>query len=278
METFVPRCTDYSDDGVTWRGAYGPRLYRNGQLQSVVDRLKRDPNTRQATLTIMDPSLDTDSMIKANTGKETTKDHICNTTLYFSIKNNRLNLTLCNRSNDLFWGLCNINIPEFTVIQSIVAEMVGVEVGKYYVFSNDLHIYTGNPIVSKQIESIRTEYSNNFLIGNPVSETYKLGLINKDSNCKDISSMFRNIIYLGTIGNNYHEIIDKLEELYTLDGELGLMVKLSIWYFQKENRVDDNEGYSDTLKEVLKELISEAKDVNENLAAAIEMSKFNVVS
>lgn len=42
--------SNFSDDGLTFRGAYGPKLM--DQLPWVAEQLKNDPNTRQAVLTI----------------------------------------------------------------------------------------------------------------------------------------------------------------------------------------------------------------------------------
>lgn len=42
--------SNFSDDGITFRGAYGPKIVE--QLPWVAEQLKNDPNTRQAVLTI----------------------------------------------------------------------------------------------------------------------------------------------------------------------------------------------------------------------------------
>lgn len=54
LTRFVKRMADFSDDGVTLAGAYGPRLVP--QLPYVVDALARDRETRQAVVTIWTPS------------------------------------------------------------------------------------------------------------------------------------------------------------------------------------------------------------------------------
>src|ERR1044071_339665 len=58
LEYFLPRAKDFSDDGKTWRAAYGPRL-RGGlmlwpdQLQFVADELRSDPTSRRAVITLL---------------------------------------------------------------------------------------------------------------------------------------------------------------------------------------------------------------------------------
>src|SRR3546814_5271713 len=46
--------SQFSDDGVVFAGAYGPRI--NLQLDYVLNKLREDPDTRQAGLTIWRPN------------------------------------------------------------------------------------------------------------------------------------------------------------------------------------------------------------------------------
>lgn len=158
LSQVLPRAANFSDDGVTWRGAYGPRLYSNGQLDSVISRLRKNHNTRHAYLTIYDPALDSDQGLAATslTGDPVTKDMICNFALLFSIKDNRLNMTVTNRSQDVLWGMSSINFIEFSIIQEIVARLVGVEMGVYRLFSNNIHYYN-NDISQKQLSQVTAE-------------------------------------------------------------------------------------------------------------------------
>jgi hypothetical protein len=52
-----------------------------------------------------------------------------------------LDITVTNRSNDLVWGLLGANYVHFSVLQEYVAARLGVAVGKYHHFSNNLHAY-----------------------------------------------------------------------------------------------------------------------------------------
>lgn len=155
LKRVLPRAPEFSDDGLTWRGAYGPRLYSHGQLQSVIRRLSQNPNTRQAYLTIYDPSLDSDvGLAKANKDHQPkTKDMICNLALLFSITNGCLNLTVINRSQDVLWGMSSINFIEFSIIQEVIAKVLGVQLGYYKLFSNNLHYYN-NEVSQKQLTKV----------------------------------------------------------------------------------------------------------------------------
>ena len=97
LENELPNFRSYSDDGETLNGAYGARLqyfFGINQISSAVELLKADHNTRRVVLTIYSP-LD---LIKDS------KDIPCNTTVYLKICNESLDITVLNRSNDLYLG------------------------------------------------------------------------------------------------------------------------------------------------------------------------------
>jgi hypothetical protein len=53
-----------------------------------------------------------------------------------------LDMTVCNRSNDMIWGMLGANVVHFSFLQEYLAARIGVEVGNYYQFTNNLHVYT----------------------------------------------------------------------------------------------------------------------------------------
>lgn len=55
-----------------------------------------------------------------------------------------LDMTVTNRSNDLIWGLLGANFVHFTILQEYMAARLGVEVGVYHHFTNNLHAYDWN--------------------------------------------------------------------------------------------------------------------------------------
>lgn len=55
-----------------------------------------------------------------------------------------LDITVTNRSNDLVWGMLGEDFVTFSVLQEYVAARLGVEVGRYHHFSNNLHVYSWN--------------------------------------------------------------------------------------------------------------------------------------
>lgn len=135
LSNYLPRAKDFSDDGSTWRGGYGPRLRNYGdfvdQLQLAVDRLKSDPDTRQAVVMIYDPRIDSDPG----------KDIPCNNWIHFIQRDGRLHAHVTIRSNDLIWGWSGINQFEWSVLLEIMAAMVGARIGTITYSTTSLHLY-----------------------------------------------------------------------------------------------------------------------------------------
>lgn len=135
LSAYLPRALDYSDDGKTWRGGYGPRI-RGGhfgfdQVEYVVDLLQDDPLSRRAVIAIYDPQ--TDSAFG--------KDIPCNDFLQFQSRLGELHLTVTVRSNDLMWGWSGINAFEWSTLQEIVASLLGIRVGTLTFNIGSLHLY-----------------------------------------------------------------------------------------------------------------------------------------
>ncbi len=129
-----------SDDGQTFNGAYGHRWIHGvggiNQLSFIVRHLKDNPYSRRAVLAMWCPMLD---LLKI----DRSKDVCCNTHVYFSIEDEKyLNMTVCNRSNDLLWGMLGANVVHFSMLQEYMSACIGVEVGTYHQFTNNLHAYT----------------------------------------------------------------------------------------------------------------------------------------
>lgn len=135
---------DYSDDGVSLYGAYGKRIY--DQIDPIIERLKKDPNDRRAVLQIWDNAGPTYSNNPWHEDLWThSKDPPCNTQVMFKLRQNKLHMTVINRSNDLHFGLFAVNLPTFGILQSYIAARLGVNMGIQTHFSNSLHIYTDEP-------------------------------------------------------------------------------------------------------------------------------------
>jgi len=112
------------------RSNYGWQWERNHQLDKVVAMLKSNPETRQAVISIYD-------------GKEIStyrKDTPCTYAVQFTILDNKLHMAVLMRSNDLWFGFCNDQYC-FASLQELVAERLSIELGTYYHFAHNLHLY-----------------------------------------------------------------------------------------------------------------------------------------
>ena len=109
---------------------YGWQWKRNNQLSYVVSMLKANPDTRQATISIYD-------------GKEIDNykhDTPCTYAVQFTIVNNRLDMCVTMRSNDLWYGFCNDQY-QFSKLQEMVSKRLEIETGVYYHFAHNMHLY-----------------------------------------------------------------------------------------------------------------------------------------
>lgn len=137
IQRYNKRMGEYSDNGTHLQGAYGFRwrkYFHRDQLEVVIHRLMTYENDRRTVLTMWDPEWD---LRKDNE----CKDHPCNTHIYFSLRDNRLDMTVCNRSNDMIWGALGANAVHMSILQEYIAARLGAQVGIYTQFSNNLHAY-----------------------------------------------------------------------------------------------------------------------------------------
>lgn len=140
LAKFLPRIAEYSDNGMTFHGAYGYRLRRRfglDQLEEVIKLLRETPDTRRAVISIYHPNLDLGTC---------SKDIPCNDMVMFKIRDRQLHMTVCNRSNDAIWGAYGANVVQFSFLMQYVAARVGgVDLGHYTQMSDSLHAYEDNP-------------------------------------------------------------------------------------------------------------------------------------
>lgn len=145
----------FSDDGESFNAAYGYRWRHHfgfDQLVAVIETLTADRNTRQAVMQIWEP----------NDLRKSTKDKACNTQVFFEVRHDKLNMTVINRSNDIWWGCYGANAVHFSILHEFVAHAVGAELGVYRQFSHNLHLYT------------KLYDAKQYLIYPPVAEDYDL--------------------------------------------------------------------------------------------------------
>ena len=127
----VPKVWQYmADRNGNVNSNYGYQWERNNQLDRVIAMLRRNPDTRQAAISIYD-------------GKEHHKyktDTPCTYAVQFTIVRGKLDMCVTMRSNDLWYGFCNDQYC-FSKLQQYVAEELNIPVGVYYHFAHNMHLY-----------------------------------------------------------------------------------------------------------------------------------------
>ena len=109
---------------------YGWQWMREEQLEMVIEMLRENPETRQAAISIYD-------------GKEMhfyQKDTPCTYAVQFTIVNDKLDMCVTMRSNDLWYGFCNDQY-QFSKLQEMVSKRLNIETGVYYHFAHNMHLY-----------------------------------------------------------------------------------------------------------------------------------------
>lgn len=146
---FNKQMAEYANDNGEYDGAYGYRWRRYfglDQIKWAVEHLRSNPDSRRCVITMLDGFGDR---------SDTSKDIPCNTHLYLDCRGRKLNMTVCNRSNDAVWGCYGANAVHFSVLLEVIAAGVGIPVGEYRQFSNNLHIYTDIPKVVQAVHSVQ---------------------------------------------------------------------------------------------------------------------------
>jgi len=126
----APNMANFTD-GEVFHGAYGPRIAP--QLPHVVERLRKDPDSRQALMTVFNPLYDLG-------GDPPPRDIPCTALIQFFIRKNRLVMHVTMRSNDVWWGTPH-DWGQFSQLQMGVANTLDIEPGDYYHHAVSFHLY-----------------------------------------------------------------------------------------------------------------------------------------
>ena len=147
LSYYLPRAYDFSDDGYSWRAAYGYRLRHwkfddtgetfkeIDQLEYIYSKLYSNPTTRQAVISIWDPSKD----------NRDSKDIPCNNWLHFIKRRvgnqDFLHLNIAQRSADFFWGWSNINVFEWSILLQMMSFWTDSAPGNMSWLVSSMHMY-----------------------------------------------------------------------------------------------------------------------------------------
>lgn len=128
--------------------AYGPRV--KGQLQFVLNELRRDPNSRRACIMMLAAS---DQFVaEAMAAGDTKCEYLCTYGFNFRLRGGALDCNVSMRSNNYTTTVCQ-DVYVFAELQSYVAKELGVPVGQYYHHAASGHVYPGEEFRAAEILS-----------------------------------------------------------------------------------------------------------------------------
>jgi thymidylate synthase len=141
----------FSDNGITIPGSsYGQRILnpRPGlnQLESVIDRLKKDAGSRRAAI----------SVYQAEDAMRESSDIPCTFGLFYHVREGRLLTTTLMRSNNAFL-LLPYNIFEFSLLAEVVAAELEIPLGTLTHHAISMHVYD-HRIASRMGGELRLPY------------------------------------------------------------------------------------------------------------------------
>jgi thymidylate synthase len=109
---------------------YGYQIKRGNQMEYIIRELSNNPMSRRASMSIYD----------AKENQLYKKDTPCTYAINFYVLNNKLNMSVLMRSNDLWYGFTNDQYC-FSNYLKLIANRLNMPIGNYYHFANNLHLY-----------------------------------------------------------------------------------------------------------------------------------------
>jgi thymidylate synthase len=130
IKPFNKRIADFSDDGVRFFGAYGPRFVE--QLSYVTRTLRADRASRQAVINIWRE-------------QPFSKDVPCNLSWQYLIRDYRIHMVASMRSSDAFTGwvydVFNLSVTAAIVALELRKDYPDLRLGNLYLIAGSQHLY-----------------------------------------------------------------------------------------------------------------------------------------
>lgn len=137
ISKFFPKPTSRWEEGVA---TYGARMGR--QLDDAVELLRRDPDSREAVVSIWGAGDITGGQAH----------NLCTVSLQFLMRDGGLDLFVTMRSNDAWYGLC-YDLFQFAQVQLTVARCLDVPAGRYFHSAASMHLYERHWEAASQLRS-----------------------------------------------------------------------------------------------------------------------------
>lgn len=135
IKSFATHIKDFSDDGIQYFGAYGPRF--RDQVRHVIAALEVDRDSRQALVTLWRPN------------PPQTKDVPCTISLHWMIRDDQLHCFADMRSSDVWLGVpydwFNFTMmTAYVMLQLKTRGFSSLELGTMYFNAHSQHLYERN--------------------------------------------------------------------------------------------------------------------------------------
>lgn len=134
LAAHAPKIRRFSDDGITFFGAYGPQIIP--QIEYVVNSLTEDQDSRQAVVTIWQKN------------PKRSKDIPCTVSIQWLIRNNTLHCIDTMRSSDIWLGW-PYDVFSFTMLTGLISirlreKGINTNLGDFWLHAGSQHIYESN--------------------------------------------------------------------------------------------------------------------------------------
>ena len=184
LRQFTKAWDDFAEEDSTMETAYGYRWrehFGRDQLLDLVEHLREEPSSRQGVVVMWDPASDGLRAPKK-------KNVPCPFTWVANIIGNKLNLHLIIRSNDFMLGNPH-DTAGFALLQAMIAQELGVEVGQLTVSISHAHIYSNH---FEQVEELlsRADHQHAEIFCQLPENSFKRALSEDASLVEEIVQMF----------------------------------------------------------------------------------------
>lgn len=132
--------------GKQWRDWKDQNGQSFDQLQTLIDNIKQNPNSRRHIISAWNPT-EIDTMALPP----------CHTLFQFYVKDGKLSCQLYQRSADIFLGV-PFNIASYSLLTHLIAKECNLEVGEFVHTFGDAHIYK-NHIDAVEEQLSRSSYN-----------------------------------------------------------------------------------------------------------------------
>lgn len=269
LEFFLPRAPEYSDDGETWRGAYGPRIYEYGQMESVIERFAKDKMTRQAVVDIYQSEKDSNQSLMEEYGLKETKDTPCNDFIFFWIEpDNTFHMKTVQRSGDAIFGAGSINMFEFTFIHEAMFQHVKelypeIKLGAYHHNTVNFHLYDFTAKQAKDVLDAETQRIYPSAFHTTTECQFPSGVETTRKFFNDLVSVYTKVILGNAKASSLPSSVDSIFKRYNLLKNGNLLYTyatlVATYVMSKLGETEQTYSYDADMSETLYEAVVNSK-------------------